>query len=168
MLRIENTISKNVLYSLSCRDCFFAFWLKLGVGMCSVMPQDANGKRIKAWKILQLWNQIWVFIQNFQCSKACLGAAYEVLGLGFDLVMIMEWNWLVIWPRFKLMNEQVLGFLPLTKFPSFKPRPRPSMQFNPSLISWVGPWYMEVVQTQMTLFHWFLNFIWIFLRFKMK
>ena len=34
--------------------------------------------------------------KNFQYVNACLGAAYEVLGLGFDLVMIMEWNWLVI------------------------------------------------------------------------
>ena len=34
--------------------------------------------------------------QNFKLSHACLGASYDVLGLGFDSVMIMEWNWLAL------------------------------------------------------------------------
>ena len=37
----------------------------------------------------------FVFLSKiFQSLNACLGAAYNVLGLGFDSVMIMEWNWL--------------------------------------------------------------------------
>ena len=66
----------------------------ISIGTPSGMLKDAYGTKIEAWIPPQTSFQCLSFKEKFQFAKACLGAAYDVLGLGFDLVIILEWNWL--------------------------------------------------------------------------
>ena len=49
------------------------------------------GKKLRL-KTVQLWFQIWLIWLIFQIVQWLFSAAYGILWLGFDSVMIMEWN----------------------------------------------------------------------------